>query len=70
MSKGNYRPVSVLPTIANMFESILADQFSNFLETVYNPFKAASRKQHSCQSVLIRIIGNWKQALDEPVESF
>ena len=65
MSKGNYRPVSVLPTISNMFESILADQLSNFLETVYNPFKAAIRKQHSCQSVLIRIIENWKQALDQ-----
>ena len=65
MSKGNYRPVSVLPTISKIFESILADQLSIFLETVYNPFTAAFRKQHSCQSVLIKIIEDWKQALDQ-----
>ena len=30
MSKGNYWPVSVLPTISKPFESILADQLSIF----------------------------------------
>ena len=44
ISKGNYRPVSVLPTISKIFESILADQLSIFLETVYNPFTAAFKK--------------------------
>ena len=63
MSKGNYRPVSVLPTMSKIFESILADQLSTFLETVYNPFTAAFRKHHSCQSILIKIIEDWKQAL-------
>ena len=62
MSQGNYRPVSVLPTISKTFQSILADQLSNFLETVYNAFTSAFRKHHSCQSVLIRIIEDWKQA--------
>ena len=57
--------VSVLPTISKIFESILADQLSIFLETVYNPFTAAFRKQHSCQSVLIKIIEDWKQAFDQ-----
>ena len=64
MSKGNYRPFSVLPTIPKLFKSILADKFSTFLETVYNPFTAAFWKHHSCQSVLIKIIEDWKQAFD------
>ena len=65
MSKGNYRPVSVLPTISKIFEGILADQLSNFLETVSHPFTATFRKHPTCQSVLIRFIGDWKQALDQ-----
>ena len=62
MSKGNCRPVSVLPTLCKNFESILADQLSIFVETVYNPFTAAFRKHHGCQSVFIEIIEDWKQA--------
>ena len=65
MAKGNYRPVSVLPTISKTFEGILADQLTSFLDTVFNPFIAAFRKNHSCQSVLIKIIEDWKMALDQ-----
>ena len=31
---------------------------------MYNPFTAAFRRHHSCQSVLIKISEDWKQALD------
>ena len=35
---GNYRPVSVLPTVSKLFERAMFDQLSDFFEHIFNPF--------------------------------
>ena len=56
MDKQNYRPVSVLPCLSKVFESVLIDQMRTFMEPLFSPYLSGFRKSHSCQSVLVRFI--------------
>jgi len=62
--ENNYRPVSILTTISKIYESVMNDQMLDFLIKLFNDLLAAFRKGHSCQSLLIRLIEDWKKALD------
>jgi len=61
LDKGNYRPVSVLPSISK----IPAWPFVLFLTTIFNPSLAAFRPDFGCQSTLLRLLEDWRKALDE-----
>ena len=64
LNKENYRPVSILPTISKIFERSMHDQLSNFMDNHFNPFLAAFRKGFGCQSTLLRLLEDWRKALD------
>ena len=64
LEKGNYRPVSVLSAISKIFETAIEKQFSDHFENLFNPFLAAFRSGFGCQSTLLRILEDWKKALD------
>ena len=63
--KGNYRPISVLPSFSKIFEKLLYEQLSDFVKDKLSPFLCGFRKQHSTQHALIRIIEKWKKCMDE-----
>ena len=65
LEKGNYRPVSVLPTISKNFENAIEAQSVNYFENIFKPFLAAFRSGFGCQSTLLRVIEDWKHALDK-----
>ena len=44
LDKQNYRPVSILPTIAKFYESTIHDQLTEFFNNVFSPFLAARGK--------------------------
>ena len=60
----NYRPVSVLNTFSKIFEKILNEQFSPFLDKALSIFIAAYRTAYSTQHVLIKLVEEWKSKLD------
>jgi hypothetical protein len=62
--KGNYRPVSILPIPSTNFEKVLSVQFSDFFDNIFDHFLCAFRKGHGCQTTLLRLLEDWKQALD------
>ena len=64
LNKVNYRPVSVLPTISKIFERSMHDQLCTFMDEYFNPFLAAFRKVFGCQSTLLRLLEDWRKALD------
>jgi hypothetical protein len=64
MNKENYRPVSILPTVSKLFERIIHSQLSGYVEQHFNPYLAAFRHGYGCQSVLLRLLDDWRQALD------
>ena len=64
LEKGNYRPVSVLPAISKIYETAIEKQLSEHFENIFNQFLAAFRSGYGCQSTLLRVLEDWKKALD------
>ena len=65
LMKGNYRPVSVLTTLSKLYESTMNDQLLCHFVSILNDLLNAFREGHSCQTLLVKCIEDWKLALDE-----
>ena len=65
LSKTNYRPVSVLPVFSKIFEKVFETQLSDCFDTIFNPFLCAFRRGHGCQTTLLRLLEDWREALDK-----
>ena len=61
----NYRPVSILPSMSKVLEKIILHQMSRFLREILDPRIAAYRHGYSCQDVLLKLIDDWKRALEK-----
>ena len=64
LDKENYRPVSILPIISKIFERAMHNQLSEFFDNIFHPYLAAFRKCFGCQSTLLRLLEDWRKALD------
>ena len=64
LDKKNSRPVSVLPCLSKLFESVLLEQINLFFESVSSKYLSGFRKGHSCQSVLLNLVEKCKLAID------
>ena len=60
----NYRPVSILNTFSKIFDKILKEQLSPFLDKTLSIFIAAYRTAYNTQHVLIKLLEEWKSKLD------
>ena len=63
--KENYRPVSVLPLLSKVFERLLYDQLSDYLEKYLNTLLCGFRKAHSTQHALFKLLQAWQEELDK-----
>ena len=64
MTKSNYRPVSLLPIPSKNFEKVLSNQLSEYFDNIFDNFLCTFRKGHGSQTKLIRLLEDWKCALD------
>lgn len=62
--KKNYRPVSILTGLSKIFESCINDQLTSHFLAIFNDLVSAFRKGYSCQTLLVKVIDDWKIALD------
>ena len=60
--KTNNRPVSVLCIFSKIFEKILEQQF---FENIINAYLCAFRRGHGCQTTLLRLLEDWRNALEK-----
>lgn len=65
LSKKNYRPVSVLPIEAKVFEMAMVDQLGSHFQGLFHPFLSAYRPGFSCQSTLLALTEEWRWAADD-----
>ena len=62
--KNNYRPVSILPNMSKIFESIIFGQISNYMESFLSKYQCGFRKGFSTQHCLLFMLEKWKRAVD------
>ena len=62
--KNNYRPVSVVPALNNIFERILAKQLEPFYQDILSDFISAYRPNFSCETSLLRLTEDWRKSRD------
>ena len=60
----NYRPITILAAIDKVFEQLLSNQGTQFMEPYLSNCLTAYRKQNSCETTLIKLMEDWKEALD------
>ena len=63
--KENYRPVSVLPLFSKIFEKVIYDQLSQYLEKYLNSLLCGFWKAHSSQHALFKLLQVWQEELDK-----
>ena len=63
--KTNYRPVSVLCICSKIFEKIFEQQLSDFFGNIFNPYLCAFGRGHGCQTILLMLLEDWRNALDK-----
>ena len=63
----NFRPVSVIPVMAKVFETVVHRQLYEYLEShkLLNPAQSGFRPFHNTQDVILKTINDWKLAMDK-----
>ena len=56
----NYRPVSVLPVASKVFEKIMHDQTSQYINSFLTPYLCCYRRGFSTHQALLSLIEKWK----------
>ena len=64
MDKTNYRPVSILTVTSKIYEKILSQQLSAYFENIFDKYLCAFRKGQGCMTVSLRLLEDWRAALD------
>ena len=64
LDKHNYRPISILPVESKIYERSTNLQLSAHFENFFNPFLGAFRQGLGCHYTLLRLVEDWRGALD------
>ena len=65
LQKENYRPVSLLPLISEVFDILIYKKINNFMENKISKWVTAFRISHCTQHSSINMLEKWKKAFDE-----
>ena len=55
----NYRPISVLPALARIFEKLIHEQLYAFIAPHLHSFQSGFRQKHSASTFLLETTNNW-----------
>ena len=64
LCKENYRPVSILTALSKVFKKMYCRQLTSYFDRIFSKYLSGFRQKYSCQSTLLRMIEEWKSALD------
>ena len=62
--KDNYRPISILPIVAKIFEKLISQQLSSHFDNIFSKFQYGFQKCFSTHHCLLLITKKWKEAVD------
>ena len=64
MNKANYRPITVLPCLNNIFERVLSCQLDKFYNEILVDYISSYKKHYSCETSFLRLFEDLKKSLD------
>ena len=64
-NKENYRPISILPSIAKNFERVMFQQVTSYVSKLLSPYLCGFRKGYNAQHALLRLKNNLNICLDK-----
>ena len=64
LDEKNYRPITMLIAIDKVFEQLVSKQMTRFIEPNLSINMTAYRKNHSCETTLLKLVEAWKRAID------
>ena len=64
LNKENHRPLSVLTALSKVLEKVSGAQLSSYFESIFSNFLSGFRPTLSCQTILLKMIEDWKQSID------
>ena len=62
--KGNYRPISLLPSLSKVYKKLIYQQLNAFFENKLWPLLYGFRSRYSTQQALLNLINKWHSCLD------
>ena len=65
MERKDYRPVSILPILSKVYERVVLEQITNFIEKklIYHHYQSGYRKNHSTATLLAKLRDDIKEAM-------
>ena len=63
-SKGNYKPISILPNISKIYERRLYNQIQTYFDNLLSKYQCGFRKGFNAQHSLVSMIKKWKESVD------
>ena len=65
MELKDYRPVSILPILSKIYERVVLEQITNFIEKklIYHHYQSGYRKNHSTATLLAELRNDIKEAM-------
>ena len=60
----NYRPITIFAAVGKVFEQLLSNQVTQLMEPYSSNSLTAYRKRNSCETTLIKLMEDWKKAMD------
>ena len=60
----NYRPITSFITVDKIFEQLLSNQVTRHYDSTRYHRMTAYRKRHSCETTLLSLMEDWKEAID------
>ena len=64
LSKINYRPITVLPALNNIFKKLLSAQLEEYYTEILSDLTSAYRRNYSCETALIKLTEDWRRSPD------
>ena len=62
---GDFRPISILPSVSKLIEKAMADQLEKYFEAIFSNLLCGFRKRYSTQHALLQLLRSWQKSLDD-----
>ena len=65
LTKSNYRPITILPSLSKVFEMLVHTRISPYFEDIFHKHVFAYRKHHGTDTALLSLTEQWRKELDQ-----